>query len=712
MTKKNTRQGDLRKRAEDAVRMRDTAKTLSPDEAQQALYELRVHQIELEMQNEELRRTQADLEASRERYFDLYDLAPVGYFTLSEQGLILEANLKAAEMLGVKRNALVKVPLSRFILPEDQDIYYRYRKQFSAKSGQRCELRLTRNDGAQFWVRLEAAAAEDGEGNPVYRAAMSDITERKQIEEELHKSHDELELRVQERTAELKESEEKYRDLVESVNSIIIRVDAEGRVTFLNEYGQRFFGYSEEEILGKHVIGTIVPADTASGMNVQMLMEYIAKHPERYKENEIQNIRRNGKKVWVSWTVKPFHEGNGVVSGMLAAGNDISERKRLEEQLRQSHKMEAIGTLAGGIAHDFNNMLAVILGNAELALDDTSERDSTRHNLDAIFKAAKRGRDLVKQILTFSRKSEQQQKEQNLTPLIEESFNLLRASIPSTIEMKLALKAKSDVARINEVQFQQIIVNLCANAAHAMRASGGLLEISLENETLHLDDASETRRRYLKLSVRDTGTGMDEDVRKRIFDPFFTTKEPGEGTGMGLAVVYGIVEAHNGLITVHSEPGKGSVFNIFLPKTNGSAPSETQAPEEAALGGDERIMFVDDEDNIVDMTSSMLELLGYKVSWFTEPEAALDAFAKAPLDFDLVITDQTMPKMTGAILAGKLKAIRHDIPVMLCTGYSETVSAVEAKGLGIEGYVMKPLTKRELAEAIRKVLDQGGGDIC
>jgi CheY-like chemotaxis protein len=239
-----------------------------------------------------------------------------------------------------------------------------------------------------------------------------------------------------------------------------------------------------------------------------------------------------------------------------------------------------------------------------------------------------------------------------------------------------------------------------------MRAKGGLLELSLEEETLHLDESSDSRRRrYLKLSVRDTGTGMDEDVKKRIFDPFFTTKGPGEGTGMGLSVVYGIVEAHKGLITVESEPGKGSSFSVFLPKTNSAAASETGAPEPPIVGGEERIMFVDDEDGIVNMARPVLERLGYKATAFTDPEAALDAFSEAPHDFDLVITDQTMPKMTGLVLAGKLKAIRPDIPVMLCTGYSHTVSAETTKAAGIEGYVIKPLVRQELAEAVRKALD-------
>jgi CheY-like chemotaxis protein len=241
-----------------------------------------------------------------------------------------------------------------------------------------------------------------------------------------------------------------------------------------------------------------------------------------------------------------------------------------------------------------------------------------------------------------------------------------------------------------------------------MREDGGLLEASLEDETLHLDDFSNSSSRtYLNLTVADTGAGMDEEQKKRIFDPFFTTKAPGEGTGMGLAVVYGIVQAHNGLITVQSEPGKGSSFSVLIPKAQGKIAAESEH-ENAILGGKEHILFVDDEDFIVEMTSAILESLGYKVTAFTDPEDAMKAFRASPHDFDLVLTDQTMPKITGARLAGELKAIREDIRVVLCTGYSQTMSAEKAKTQGIEGYVMKPLAKKELADVVRKVLNQRG----
>ena len=309
-----------------------------------------------------------------------------------------------------------------------------------------------------------------------------------------------------------------------------------------------------------------------------------------------------------------------------------------------------------------------------------------------------------RQILTFSRKDALQQKNQSVIPLIDESFKLLRASIPSIIDMKLDIKTKSDTAQVNEAQFQQILVNLCTNAAHAMKQNGGSLVISLEDESLHLDGSSDLEPRgYLKLTVSDTGMGIDEELKKKIFDPFFTTKKVGEGTGMGLSVVHGIVEAHNGFITVHSEPGKGSSFNVFLPKVKSAEP-EAETLQGAAARGEERILFVDDENSVMSMATSILTKLGYEVSSFTDPQAALDAFIKTPFRFDLLVTDQTMPKMTGVMLAKRAKAIRPDIPVLLCTGYSQTVSAEEAEDLGIERYIMKPFLKKDLAAAIREAL--------
>ena len=388
--------------------------------------------------------------------------------------------------------------------------------------------------------------------------------------------------------------------------------------------------------------------------------------------------------------------------------HEMNEHRQTEEQLRQAQKMEAIGTLAGGIAHDFNNILAAILGFTEMAVEDAADRPEVVRSLDNVLKSAMRARDLVKQILAFSRKTKYERSSLPLTPLMKETIQLLRASIPATIKINFGITASSDTVLASPVEVQQILMNLATNASLAMQEKGGILEVSLTDIDFTPDSpvfgGDVMPGEYVQLTVRDTGVGMTSDVMKRVFEPFYTTRDVGKGTGMGLAVVYGIVKDLEGTITVESELGAGSTFRVLLPKVKAQALTEEVRAVQTPTGT-ERILFVDDEPLLAEWGRTTLTRLGYTVTSVTDGTEALKLFSSDPSRFDLVITDHTMPGITGLQFAKELLKIKSDIPIILCTGHSETASPDIAREAGIREYLMKPLAKQELAEAVRRVLD-------
>ena len=383
------------------------------------------------------------------------------------------------------------------------------------------------------------------------------------------------------------------------------------------------------------------------------------------------------------------------------------ERERLEEQLRQSHKMEAIGTLAGGIAHDFNNMLGIILGNTQLAIDDVPEWNSARLNLEEIEIASLRAKDVVRQLLSFARKTDQRRKPVKINPIVTDVLKLIRSSIPTSIVIRSNIPKESQIIFADPTQINQVMLNLCTNADQAMEEDGGILEISLDSMTLDESTAQSYKLspgRYVKLTVNDTGHGIDPKFKDRIFDPYFTTRDFGKGSGMGLAMVHGIVINHDGAITVESEIGKGTTFNIFFPIVSREPVPEITINEDLPTGK-ERILFVDDEESIVKMGRQRLERLGYKVASTTSPIEALDLFRSKPDQFDLVITDLTMPKMTGDKLVKEILNIRPEMPIIICTGFSKKMDGEKAREIGASGYLEKPHEKSDLARMVRQVLD-------
>jgi len=499
----------------------------------------------------------------------------------------------------------------------------------------------------------------------------------------------------------LRENEEKYRTLFNMESDALALVEIKtGMILDANKAFSNLFGYEKKEILN------MKENDFSTGPNETdvKLGNDAAYLPAKYRR------KKDGTLFPAEINTRDFeYQGSRV---RLLAIRDVSDRKRLEDQLRQAQKMEAIGTLAGGIAHDFNNVLLPIMGHAEMLMMGLPPDSHIQYNLQQIYQAGNRAKEMIRQILAFSRKDRQEKKPLKLGAVIRDTVKLLRGSIPTTIDIQYNIKTDADTILANSTQIHQVILNLCTNAAHAMRENGGQLRIDLDDFIIDSDSSDNFQRlspgRYLRLTIKDTGTGIDPKIMANIFEPYFTTKRIGEGTGMGLAVVHGIVLDHNGDIAVESEPGKGSTFIVLLPSYNAEVKEkevEHAGPMEIKKGN-EKILLVDDEKIVVDVLHEMLTTLGYDVTARTSSVEAFEVFRNNPRKFDLVITDMTMPNMTGKDLTMEILSIRPNIPVILSTGFSERIDEESARAIGIKAFVMKPVVLNELAQTIRLVLDK------
>jgi PAS domain S-box-containing protein len=711
MTNPDTRPNDavdLRQKAESLARQRaaqtpEDIAALSPEDIRNILHELRVHQIELEMQNEELRTAQAELEASRFRYFDLYDLAPVGYCILSEQGLILEANLTAATLLGTPRGALIKQPISRLILKDDQTIYYLYRKQlFETGESQECELRLVTSDGALFWAHLKGTAAQAEDGAPLCRVVISDITDRKQAEEAL------------------KKSEEKYRLIAENMSDVISLLDMDLRFTYVSPSIARLSGFSVDESLKLSIEDIMTPDSLSEVLKIfeeEIMADGLEKNdPYRSRIIEYKQYTKDRSIVWVESNCRFLRDMDQKPVGILIISRDITERKvageekeQLQSQLNQAQKMESVGRLAGGVAHDFNNMLGVILGHAELALLKADEDNDLISDLKEIQTAAKRSANLTKQLLTFARKEIISPRKLDLNDTVESMLNMLRRLIGEDIDLVWKPAAHIWPVKMDPSQIDQILANLCVNARDAIDGVGKLT-IETGRKTFDEDYCSEhpgfIPGDFVLLAVSDNGCGMDKDTLSNLFEPFFTTKAVGKGTGLGLATIYGIVKQNSGFINVYSEPGQGSTFKIYLPRLVAAEDIDKAVPEKkAAAGGTETILLVEDEPTILRMTRMMLERKGYSVLPAATPGEAIEIAGNHTDKIHLLMTDVVMPEMNGRDLAGQLIRLYPEIKLLFMSGY--TADVIAHQGVLDEGvaFIQKPFSMAEMTEKVRKVLD-------
>jgi PAS domain S-box-containing protein len=632
------------------------------------------------------KKAEESLRDSEERYRNVYSTAPLAFVMWDHELRITDWNEQAEKMFGWSRKEVLGHNFFEFLIPE------RARSQVEAVvdlllQGELPSHSINENltqKGATILVEWNNSILFDNEGHVMGAISLGlDITERKRAEKTLRK----------------------YERIVASSNDHMALLDRNYVYQTVNDAYLQSMDKKREDIVG-HSVSELFGQEFFEKNQKSNIDRCLAGEIVRY--HRWINFPGTGQR-YMDVVHYPYYEDGDSISGYVVNARDITEQKELENQLQQAQKMESIGTLAGGIAHDFNNILSPILGHSELAMMELPPDSQVQRNLRYIFEAGKRARDLVKQILTFARRREENRIPLKTSLIMEDAIKFLRSTIPSTIDIQYDFKTEQDTVLSDPTQMNQIVMNLCTNATHAMQEKGGVLAISLSDEYIGSDEINQftglTPGHYLKLSVSDTGSGISTDIMDKIFEPYFTTKGPGEGTGMGLAVIHGIVKNYEGDIAVESEIGKGTTFHVLLPIVDTEV-SLTVEPKFELPGGEERILCVDDEKAAVDTIQLMLERLGYKVTARTSSIEALEAFRNNPNRFDLVITDQTMPNMTGKELAKELMSIRSDIPIILCTGFSEQIDERSAKERGISAFVMKPIVMRQIARTIREVLDK------
>ena len=615
-------------------------------------------------------------------------------------GIITSWNRGAEKIYGYTASEIIGKPIST-LLPSglEDEVLQILGKIESEEHIEHYETVRRRKDGRDIFMSLTISPIRNAEGRIVGASTIGrDITERKRAEETLRENKSRLDLAIR------------------SANMGVWSWDIHENKRYFDHKVCYLLGIDQAKFTGTadDFFNVVHPDDR------EMLKSALTRTIEQDVpyETEYRAVWPDGSVHYIIARAKLFRDETGQPLRVNGLAWDITERKLAEEQrakleaeLQQAQKLETIGTLAGGIAHDFNNILQPIMGYTEMELNDLSPSNPLRKSLEEVLKASLRAKELIRQILAISRSTEEQQRIPiDISSIIKEALKLLRSSLPSSIEMRQ--KIRKSVALADPTQIHQVLMNLCTNAAHAM-GDKGILEVRLSPVDLSESDLAGQAifnlkpGAYLRLTVSDTGSGIDAKTMERIFDPYFTTKEVGKGSGLGLAVINGIVKRHEGAITVQSVPGKGTTFSIYFPRLD-SRPEATMQVEDPPQRGSERILLVDDEPALMEMATSILERLGYKVTGQTDSVTALEVFRSSPDEFDLVITDYTMPNLTGMDLAKEVRRIRPDIRIMLCTGFSEKITPDHMKELGV-GLLMKPYGMRDISEAIRKTLDARKG---
>jgi PAS domain S-box-containing protein len=645
-----------------------------------------VHMLGAVQDITERKRAEEVLRETEERFRDLFDNAPVGYHELDTEGRVLRVNRTECDMLGYRAEEMVGRSIWDFVVDQEAARrLFRSGLEGRALPGQPFERMYRRKDGTVFPVLIEARWLRDATGRVTgVRATLQDITERKRMGEERARLG---------------------RAVEQAAESIMI-TDPDGTIIYVNPAFEWVTGYSREEAVGQN------PRILRSGRQDTAFYREMWNTLTRGEvwTGRFINRRKDGTLFEEEAIISPVRDAAGKVVNYVAAKRDVTQEVALEAQLRQAQKMEAIGTLAGGVAHDFNNLLTTIIGFAQLALMEEDLSPGVRDCISKIPEQGRRAAQLISQLLTFSRKAVTEKQPMTLAPLVKETVKMLERTLPEHVAIRLNIPDGVAIVNADPTQMQQVIMNLCVNASHAM-PNGGELTVGLENVTL--DEAYCRKRAYARpgrhvcLFVRDTGVGMTPEVQARIFEPFFTTKGVGEGTGLGLAVVYGTVKGHEGHINVYSEVGKGSEFKVYIPTMEvAETPPRGVSKEEPPAQGTETVLLVEDDARVLAVGQAMLKRLGYTVLTASNGEDGLRVYRECQGEIALVVTDMVMPGMGGEEFYDALRQTDAGVKVVLMSGYSMKQDLSDLRTRGLRGFVQKPLDFYALGHAVRRALDE------
>lgn len=654
-----------------------------------------------ERQSDELRQAVRQRKSVEARLQSILDKTPDIIYRLDPEGRISFVN-EAITKYGYRSENVIGKPMMDFIHPDDKPFVER--KILERRTGER---------GAQNTeVRILTGEMDSDKGSGqvfketsvMFQVYSDGIYSGETLSPETYSGVQGVARDIS-KTRHFEQQIDQLVAVVEQAAEDVVITDPAGVIKYVNPKFEEVTGYSREDVIGK------TPKMLKSGKHDKAFYKNLwkkLKNGEDWK-GHMWNKKKDGSTILQDVTITPIIDASSKLTGYASVRRDITEQQKIQEQLQQSQKMEAIGTLAGGIAHDFNNILTGIMGYTELAMADVKDMSSTRRKLDKVLQASHRATDLVRQILSFSRSQKSELNTFKPVTIIKEVLTFMRASLPATIEIKQSLNSTGYI-HADAGSIHRVLMNLCTNAAHAMQTSGGVLSVSLHDEMLKEEDLTMypevSPGDFVKISVADTGVGMTREVQKKAFDPFFTTKETGVGTGMGLSTVHGAIVALDGFISLYSEPGQGTTINVFIPLVSKNTEADRSLADKPLVGGKERILFVDDEEIQTELSKEVLSRYGYQVTTFSDSAVALAHFQQNPDEYDLVITDMTMPTMTGDILIQKIHLERSDIPVILCTGFSESIDEEKSRGLGINAFLYKPILSANLLVTIREVIDK------